>query len=322
MKNFILYFVAVTLFIISSSCENSLNPYGEFKEKYILNCIVRADTNYQVALLSKSYLAENFNPYSNTEDQSIKNALVRIWSGNDVVAILKDTVIERSSNDKYKSPYRIYYTDDFQPQPNFPIEIEAILPNGKKLRSSSRVPSDISFIEQSSDTIIPPKEKDYIRVTWSSDQENPVFIIRLGIYYFKYENGKKVRKILDVPMNYHKYNNEFIPNYPKPISDKAYSVDMNTINKAMELISKDDPKKENYEILSCILEVISLDENLSTYYNTTANANNAYSIKLDETDYSNISGGYGVFGVYNRNYYVLRFAHDYIRSFGYIPGLK
>lgn len=96
---------------------------------------------------------------------------------------------------------------------------------------------------------------------------------------------------------------------------------MSTVNQAMELISKGDPNKSNYIILSCIAEVLSLNEELSFYYNATARDRDIYSVKLDETDFSNIENGYGLFGVYMRTYHVMRFSHDYIRSFGYEPGL-
>ncbi|MFZ6031764.1 MAG: DUF4249 family protein [Melioribacter sp.] len=322
MKKKLFYSALILLTLTVISCDESFNPYGEFDEKYVLNCIVRADTNYQVALLSKSYLSENFDPYANTEDKSVQNALVRLWSGNDNVVILKDTIIERSPDDKYKAPYRIYYAKDFRPEPGLPLEIEAVLPNGKVLSSTTTVPQPIKFSEALSDTLIPPQKGDYIQVVWNSDQTKPVFVLRMGIYYFKHEGGTKKRYIHVVPQNYVEYEGKYVPNYPKPITQSRFSYDMSVIDKAMELISEGESDKSKFEILSCILEVISLDENLSVYYNTTAKANNTFSVKLDETDYSNITGGFGVFGAYNRNYYVLRFTHDYIRSFGYIPGLK
>lgn len=308
--------------ILIISCNENLDPFGDFKEKYVLNCIVRADTTFQVALLSKSYSSNNYDPYSDSTNHSVDNSLIRLWNGNEIVSILKDTIIERSENDNYKNPYKVYYTNNFQPLPNSFVEIEAMLPDGKKLRSSSVVPDKIIFKKELCDTIIPAKDKDYIKIVWNGNQQDQVFVTRLGIYYFKYENGKKIRKIAVVPQSYIFYNDEYIPDYPEPTNISAFSVNLEVINKTMELISKGDPEKGNYEILSCILEVLSLDENLSYYYNSTARGRDLYSVKLDETDYSNIQGGYGVFGIYNKSNYVLRFTHDYIRSFGYKPGLK
>ncbi len=319
MKNIISLFIII---IVLTSCEENFNPYGELKDRYVLNCIIRGDTTFQTVTLTRDYQVENFNPFSNTEDVNIKNALIRIWNGNDKVTLLRDTTIERPAGDKYKTPYIVFKTNEMMPNPKTPIEIEAILPNGKRLTSIANVPDAINITDAFSDKIIPPVDnKKYIKVSWFTNEKNPVFLVRLAIYYFKHENGVKTRNLMIVPLNYIQYQNEWIPNYPKPITEQAYSVDMNTINKSMELIAKDDPNKSNYEILSCILEVLSLDSELRKYYFATARNRDIYSIKLDETDYTNINGGYGVFGVYMKTFWVLRFTHQYINSFGYTPGL-
>ena len=316
MRYLLIMIIGVTL-----SCEDSLNPYGSLDEKYVLNCVIRGDSTFQVATLTKSYMVTNSDPYSNTNDLGIKGAVIRLWNGNDSVAILRDTTISEPEGSKYNRPYSAYYTNKFQPRANSTVEIEAILPDGRKLTSQASVPAKIVVLPSVSSNQIPPAEGDDIIIKWSSDQKNPVFIIRLAIYYFKYENGQKERGVFTVPLNYTEYNNDLIPVYPKPQSEMAYVVNMETITRAMELISQGDSDKSKYEILSCIAEVLSLNEELSFYYNGTARSNDVYSVKLDETDYSNIQNGSGLFGVYMRSFMLLRFTHAYIQSFGYKPGL-
>ena len=318
----IIFFIFVTIVAaVTFSCNENLDPYGSLMDKYVLNCVIRGDTTFQSATLTKSYQTANFDPYSNTTDEAIHGSTIRIWSGNDKVAILRDTTISRPQGDAYQTPYSVYYSKNFQPNPNDSITVEAILPNGKRLKSSTLAPANVTM-SSLSDAQIPPTNKNNLTFIWTTDQKDPVFVTRLGIYYYKNENGVKTNHVAVVPESYVKYNNEWIPNYPKPSSDKGLVVDMATLFKTMQLISADDPVKSNYTILGCILEVLSLDKNLSTYYNATARGRDIYSVKLDETDYSNITGGYGVFGVYMRTYKVAFFNHSYIQSFGYIPGLE
>ncbi|MDQ7816854.1 MAG: DUF4249 family protein [Melioribacteraceae bacterium] len=319
MKRGFAFFILLIVFA-SMSCDDQLNPYGDFKERFVLNCILRGDTTFQVATLTRSYVSTDFDPYSATNDPTVKNSIIRIWN-RDKVAVLKDTTIERPAESLYKTPYTVFYSNNFQPEAQSLLEIEAILPNGKRLTSTAKIPADIEIADIISDKVIPPVNKDFLKVQWLSSQKDAVFITRVAIYYFKHEGGVKTRNLAIVPINYVQFNDEWIPNFPKPTSDFSYTVDMSTVNKAMELISNGDSIKERYEILSCIMEVLSLDENLSVYYNSTARSRDIYSVKLDETDFSNISGGYGIFGVYMRDYHVLRFTHAYIRSFGYTPGL-
>lgn len=322
MKKFLSFISLGITLIANYSCQENLNPYGEFKDRYVLNCIIRGDTTFQSATLTKDYMVSDFNPFSNTTDETVRGATIRLWNGNDKVAILHDTTIARPYGDPYKTPYTVFYSNDFQPNADTTISIEAVLPNGKKLTCTTKAPAPLNMIAYTSDAAIPADKKDYVRFSWTTTQKDPIFITRLAIYYFKYSGGQKTRNVAVVPVSYTPFNNSWIPNYPKPTSDMGYAVDMKTITKTMELISDGDPKKSNYEILGCILEVLSLDQGLSNYYNSTARNRDIYSVKLDETDFSNINGGYGVFGVYMRTYWVAFLSHPFIESFGYVPGLK
>ncbi|MEW6195045.1 MAG: DUF4249 family protein [Bacteroidota bacterium] len=320
MKYWMTKLIFFAFIVLTLSCEENFDPYGDLANRYVLNAIIRGDTTFQTVTLTRSYSAGNFDPYSNTEDPAIKNAIIKLWNG-DKVAILKDTTIDPPEGSQYNKPYTVFYTNNFQPDPNSQVEIEAILPNGKRLTSLADVPAQIRIYTSQSSDRIPPTDDNEIKIMWTSEQANPVFIIRVAIYYFKLVDGVRQRNVLTIPVDYVKYGEEYIPNYPKPLSKDNYILNMSTVNQAMELISKDDPNKSNYIILSCIAEVLSLNEELSFYYNATARDRDIYSVKLDETDFSNIENGYGLFGVYMRTYHVMRFSHDYIRSFGYEPGL-
>lgn len=306
---------------VAVSCDDTLNPYGEFKEKYVLNCVIRADTTFQIATVTGSYPPLSTNPYDNTNDPFIKGATIRIWNG-DKVEIMRDTVVPRPENSEYKFDYSMYYAKNFRPAPYTEVEIEAVLPNGRKLKAKGITPDPIYFSKANSDTMITTKTTGDVRVLWNAPKKNAAFAAKLGIIYFHHENGQKVRKEAVVPVKYVPYGDKLVPIYPGSFLEPGYVVNMNTYNKTMELISDGDPNKQNYEILACILEVISMDDNLSAYYNATARGGDLYSVKLDETDYSNIDGGYGIFGIYIKNYYVLPMSPEYIQSFGYLPGLK
>ncbi|MBX3007880.1 MAG: DUF4249 family protein [Melioribacteraceae bacterium] len=319
MKKLIQLFLTLTI-LFTLSCDDSLNPYGELKERFVLNCIIRADTTFQTATLSKSYQPIGINPYDYNDDNAITNAKIRIWN-KDKVTLLRDSSVTRPDGDQYSKPYRVYYSNNFSPEPASLLEIEAILPDGRKLTSSANVPASVTMSKLNSDDIIDGK-KSFLKFVWQSGQRDPVFIPKLIIHYFRDDPDGRKKGTAIVPLNYQKFGNEYIPNYPKPSNDYAYSVDAETLNKAMELISGNDNNKARYIILSCILEVISLDPDLSSFYNASSRERDVYSVKLDETDFTNIKGGYGVFGVYTSAKWVARFKHAYIRSFGYTPGLS
>lgn len=318
-KLLVISFLSLVLFL---SCDDSLNPVGDLQQKYVLSCIVRGDSTLQTATLTKSYSTGTLNPYDNHADPNIAGAIIRIWNGKDKVTFLYDSVATRKAADKYKTPYRVYLSKNFMPDPISDLEIEAILPNGKKITAKAKVPDAINFSYTANDASIPSKDKKNIKVTWFNSDLKPVFITRAIIYYNKIVNGVKIPNQYSVPESYVQYNNEWIPVYSKPNGGFGVIIPMETMNKAMELISAGDEQKSNYEILGCVVEVVSLDPELSKYYYATARGADIYSVKLDETDYTNISGGSGIFGAYSKSFWTMKFKHDYIYSYGYVPGLS
>lgn len=297
--------------IVIYSCEDNLNPYGDFKEKFILNCIIHGDTTYQVATISKSYMKTNGEL---NENNFVENAVLRIWSG-DKIGIFKDTV-NYSAADQKNIHY--YYTKSFQPYEKSEIEIEAILPDGRKLSSKSVVPEKVTIKTDRSDFNITSKI-DSLKVYWSTRQDRPIFSVRLKISYLHFENNGFVTKSFIVPQKYISKDNKQYPIYP-PLSNRTFfEIDRNTISEAMRQISGSDERKADYSITGAVLEITMLDMELTKYYYAVNRNMDSYSIKTDETDYTNINGGLGIFGVTVRNFWKINFSREYVESFGYEP---
>ena len=67
-----------------------------------------------------------------------------------------------------------------------------------------------------------------------------------------------------------------------------------------------------------MLELYVFDRNLSGYYASVGKIGDSFSIRLDEIDFSNVEGGFGVFGSYISQKLAIAFDEEYINSFGYI----
>jgi len=266
------------------SCNEDFNPYGDEVNTYVLNCIIRADTNYQTVILSRSYIVDNLDPFSNEDDPNVYNAVVRIYNG-DNYTILKDTLINRQPS-QYKTPYLIYHTRNLYPDPKMPVEVEAVLSNGKTISGKTILPNKPEFykVEYS----IPAKKKSELKFIWDVDTLVSAYLTRLKVLYYKENESPRKIYVLYIPTKYVNAK----PVYPQVSTDNSFYVDMTTFSKAMESISEGDTNKNNYIILGALFELFALDNNLSSYYNSVSRGNDTYSIKLDETDFSKISGGY------------------------------
>lgn len=325
-KTLIISAIIFTVFI--AACNENLEPFGEANEKYVLNCVIRSDTSYQTLTLTKSYPATSYNPYDNTVDPSIRGAVIRLWEGNDKVTFFTDTTITRDSTSLYKTPFTLYQARGIQPEPNTVLEIEAVLPTGKKLKSTGTTPIKPEFKKLGQggdgDTLIPTPGKTTILSRWglNAAPRGTVFLPRIYIVYKVPENGVLVRKMKLVPKSYFTYaGQEYAEQFGLSNAPLAV-IDMKTINRCMTEIAGNDPDKSKYIIYSLVIDVLSLDNNLSAYYNATNKNKDPFAVKLYETDYTNISGGFGVFGISYYSGSVIDISYNYVRSFGYNHGYK
>ena len=75
--------------------------------------------------------------------------------------------------------------------------------------------------------------------------------------------------------------------------------------------------KNNFVILSAILEIKVFDKNLSAYYLSVGRLVDDYSIRLDSREFSNIQGGFGIFGSYYNQKMAIVFDDEYLKILGY-----
>lgn len=320
MKSIFLSILFTTLLLSILSCEENFSPYGNGEEIYILNCVLNPDTSFQTATLSHSYHYEDINPYNYITDPAVSGANIRI-SYEDEAAIFTEGRTVRADASRYGDSAVYYYVNDFSIVPGKEYIIDVHLPNGKRLRSKTKTPDEIEFNLFKCDTLIPPANKDWVGVYWNTPYQDLYAASVFKVYYFKNENGVKVRHEKRVPVKYIKKGDEYAPHFPEPSYAGMIYVEMDAFTRALLEISEGDPNKENYIILAFILEVRIYDENLTSYWASTTEVAESFTLKLDESDFTNIEGGLGIFGSYIKQRKSVKFSHAYIESFGYIPGL-
>ncbi|MBE0571012.1 MAG: DUF4249 family protein [Ignavibacteriaceae bacterium] len=316
MKSIKLLIISSLVFIFLS-CEEDFNPYGDYFERYAFTCILKSDQQYQTATLFKSYRPDGYDPLTYTEDPSVVGADIRIWY-NDSVFVFKDTSVARVDTSRYKTPFKFYYNDKFRVGNRKTIELEVLLPNGRRLRSSSFTPGQIQF-DDDSDVLIPSGGKATSEVMWNTQTDGTFFYPRMSIRYKQNVNGEIIEKTIDVPYKFVNQGGSQVPVYPAPSASATIVYDLSAITKTLEGISAGDPNKQNYSVLQKIIfSVAAFDLPTSRYVSSTGGTIDDLTVNVDVSDYTNIEGGFGLFGSYSkRDYTRLRFVEDYIESFGY-----
>jgi hypothetical protein len=311
----ILVCIFISVFLIS--CEEGFNPYGEYVEKYAFTCILKSDENSQAATLFRSYRPDGFDPYTYTTDPSVKGADIRVWY-NDSVFVFRDTSVTREDTTRYKTPFSFYYNDQFTVANGKTIELEVLLPNGRRLRSSSITPGQIVF-DNNSEVVIPPVGKNIVQIIWNNLDEGTYFFPRLAVRYKQTINGEIVEKVKEMPVQYINQGNDIVPVFHGYSAASTIVYNLDAITKALGEISEGDPDKQNYSVYQRLsFELKAFDLPASRYISSTGGSIDDLTVSVDVSDYTNIEGGFGLFASYSKkNYTRLRFLQNYIESFGY-----
>ncbi len=323
----------ITLSLYVASCKNDFNINGPVEDVYMFNCILRNDTSVQYALISKNYFTDNGTvPAPNSIEQNIKGFIIKIYT-NDSVFVMRDTTIQVAYSGNINQ-VNCYYVKNLIMNPGQVIRIEAAGPDGNILKSTIQVPqiSYVNFSPNFPQIYRPadPKEflpgyqtKPYYSWNWVGATEESTTILslpQLEVYYKKYDAGTLVDKKVLIPLVLYYIidkDGNVIPVQVDLSFNRSCITSLEAVNKVMQDISGNDPYKENYIITKVVFSVISLDPVLTKYYSANNTYSESFTVKLRQTDFSNIEGGKGLFGIYYKFANPLVVDSFYVKSFGY-----
>lgn len=303
-------YLLVTIFLILS-CEDTVNYRSDFNEEYVLYCIVDIESNYQQAIVQKTF-ADNSNP----DITDVENVEIYIET--------RDILYSLSSGkgDGISTPTNYYFTNEYSPSRGAEIRIKAIMPDNSELTSVIQPPKFSLFYIEKDEVSIPLQNengKNNFRLVWNmtNPSDNLTFIAYLFIDYSKNENGKEVNKRIEVPQKYIIDGDESIPISFSPTKNYYQTFVQESVHSSLLNISDGDTNKSNYKIIGGLLELYVLEENLAEFFTSNETFRNSYSIKVYQKESSNIEGGKGLFGAYIKKSIPVTINNNYIESLGY-----
>jgi hypothetical protein len=302
-------------FLLLISCEENFDPYTDLYEGYVLNCVIRHDTTFQVATISRTYKANGLKPMNSQEDFSVRGAKIILTCTNELgteVYNFRDTVVSTSDNQQI----HYYYLDNFQPSislvqvnpgvyvaHDYSMKIEAELPDGTKLTSyansvlvNGRIESD--YKRKNPMQILPGKLTFVTGSELMSIIKGKTDILpEMIVYYSRNENGIWIDYQKSVPLYYSNSQGKEISIYPILESPKDYiHYDSLVVLKTLGDLSKDDADKENYIIRKVVFYLHLFDSNFGHYLTVQQTIQNEFSLRTTQLSFSNIKGGGGIFG--------------------------
>ncbi len=301
------------------ACEDNVNPNDQFSKQIALNCVIHGDSSYQVATVLRSF---PFGEELSLSESFVENVQLRFWydvEGEDDAFLFRDSIITVQDSDGNETEVLFYYINGVNVEPEKIMEIEAILPNGKRLFSTTKTPEKLILTH---DYFIPPEEfgREYVHIEWNFLEGERVIQPKMIIMYYYTGNGEQEYREIEAPLQIDNSNGSMTPYYPKPVLDKEINFDMKAVDWTMEKLSEGDEEKENYAIIGAKVILLVYDRNLTSYYASTNTILDDYSIRIDEIDFSNIDGGLGLFGSFIEQKIELNFTSNYIMQYGYLIG--
>ncbi|MCA0387464.1 MAG: hypothetical protein LCH52_03120 [Bacteroidetes bacterium] len=311
--------------VMLTGCEESFSPRSEFKEGYVLYSITPGQEIGKFVvpkvILAKVYDAPGTDPLLNTEDPEIAGARVEIKFRGDTY-ILKDSMVARKDSSRYKGPLKFYFGKAIPLYANDTITITARLQNGKVLTSGTKVPqylnyeNSIPYPRGFTTDVDPFKYGKNWTFYWTSQELNLTFP-KMKIYYSRLVNNREVPGSIEVPLRVINRNGVETPIYPVANRDEEASYELASFDWAMNKISEGVEDKSQFRALHVIFESTEYDAPLSFYYSSVNGFLDNFSLRLDEQVFTNISGGYGLFGTYFTSTYQEEFDSRYVTKFGY-----
>ena len=323
------FFILSPIALLGLGCDESFSPKEEFHTQYVLQCFVEATgvQGYPVtvtALLANTYDVDGVNPATNTSDPAIAGAEVTI-AINQRPYYLVGALRANPDTTRYHTKQWIYTNTIPSIPPQAVVSLTAKLPNGKTLSAQTTVPTFRNLVSNyefptglTSFFNRRPGEPTWV-IDWDdgNDVEVHLFVPRMTIAYTRGTGAGLIAGTVEVPSQYISTPGGKIPVYPSPSTQEHCSFEFYALDSAMAQISAGDTNKSSYSVYKSTLQVIEYDLPLSKYFSSINGSLDQFSIRTDESVYSNVGGGIGILGSYRIHWVDYILDQRYVRHFGY-----
>lgn len=329
MRRMIPFLLLPAIALLGPGCDQSFNPKEEFEERYVLQCFIGVQwpgggAPQVTAVIARTYDVNGVDAAANTTDPAIAGAEVTL-TVNQTPFYLLGAQRPNPDTSRYHTQQWVYTKSISTLRLDAAVSITAKLPNGKTLTAHTIVPAQRNFISNyefaagvTSPVNLEPGKPNWT-ISWENndDIEVHLFVPRLTILYTKLVGQDEIPGSVAVPSRYVSTQGGTIPFYPSVSPQKQCTFEFAALDSAMARIASGDPEKIKFGVHSARLEVIEYDMPLSKYFASINGSLDQYSIRTDESVYSNVSGGIGILGSYVIRWVNFMFDERYVQRFGY-----
>lgn len=307
MKRPVLFGILLIGASILVSCDSEFNPKGSYEERVVLYSILMTRTDTQYVRLYTTYDPPAFDPQEVTNEQPIRNATVVVRQGGTAYQF-RDTMVTRDDPQRYGGLVPAYVAYPFRVTGSQVYSMSVESPTHGSITASTTVPGrgDITvlnpFVLRS-----PQSFNENIIISARISPPARGFLLKMFIDYEVRFNQIWSPRRVEVPREVVETGEGRRFVYPQLVRRTTVPVSAGSLNAESVVFTRagyeavlqqlfNDFGSENLRFSQVVLVLTQVDENLYTYYNLANGFQDEFSIRTDQPDYSNIRGGYGVFG--------------------------
>jgi hypothetical protein len=303
LSGFFKFIPLVLIFILG--CDQSFNPKAPFEQQMVVFSILSNARDTQYVRVSTNYDVSGFDASEHQIDGAVVGARVSV-TGPTRSYDFSDVVLPREDTNRYKSPIRAYAGSPFRPEHAKTYALGVTSETYGTARATVTLPDEPmmtfglgTYILDHPDTK-DPNNTIYFTALLTSHTKG--YLTQLFVDYQVLNGTEWQEKRIEVPMKvltdtlsiwdgmYPEMRRLMISQTSTPYEVNAY------VKVLLRVLNQHPNQKIIFERV--VGRVLQCETGLYDYYSTVNAFRDPISVRLDEPDYSNLSGAKGVFGGY------------------------
>lgn len=288
--------------LLLSGCSEEFKPNGEYKQRLIVYAAIDASSATQLIRVYSTFSPEVYNPLVPSPNTEIANAFVQIKEGNSTY-LFHDTLVTVNNGASGTRQVRAYINKAFQPEEDKIYSLKVHSSGFDTAKSSMTGISRGDLLPGNTALFSKPATEKYIALKVALGRNAHAYLAKISLEYIV-GTDTLIREVPFAVMK-DEFGHVLQRYYPKiTFRDASSNITGNyetiSFETAAYIAAVADIRKENSTTVKfrrAILTLIQFDNNLYTYYSITNSFGGASTIRLDEPDYTNISNGFGVYGM-------------------------
>lgn len=287
--------------IAGAGCNEKFDPKGPYRSGLVVYSVLSNRSDSLIVRVYSTYDPSGNNPLSNSTDTEVKNARVTV-STDSTIFELAGTVIPRSDKSRYTTDIAAYVLHPFLVQKNKSYTVNVTSPVGNAF---ARITAPDSGLVQANNGFVlkaPAKYTEDISANVRLSSVSIGYILRLYVEFDANVGSRAVHIRSEVPNAIRKSTETgFEYSYPllvRRITDppQVFEIVYFTLDAYKAFLLDQITQYGDIKLTSATFILTQVEPNLYQYYNIANGFLDPYSIRTDLPDFSNISGGFGLFG--------------------------